>query len=162
MKSNRMKMAAGVLAMVLVAMAAPAEGPGHRRGDYFGGPMMGMFGDYLGLSDAQRTQIKQIFESSKSTTEPLWQQEMQSHNAMMQLITSGNFDEAKAQAIVAQSALAHQQLEMQHAMLQAKAYQVLTADQKTKFNDMLARHEQRMQEHMQQHQSAGAAQTPDQ
>lgn len=162
MKSNRMKMAAAVLAIVLVAMAALAEGPGHRRGDFFGGPMMGMFGDYLGLSDAQRTQIKQIFESSKSTTEPLWQQEMQSHNAMMQLITSGNFDETKAQAIIAQSAQAHQQLEMQHAELQAKAYQVLTADQKTKFNDMLARHEQRMQEHMQQHQNAGAEQTSDQ
>ena len=159
MKSNRMKMAAGVLAIVLVAMAALAEGPGHRRGDFFGS---GMFGDYLGLSDAQRTQIKQIFESSKSTTEPLWRQEMQGHNAMMQLITSGNFDEAKAQAIIGQSTQAHQQLEMQHAMLQAKAYQVLTADQKTKFNDMLTRHEQRMQEHMQQRQNAGAEQTQDQ
>jgi len=164
MRSNRMKVAVALLATVLVAMAALAEGPGgfHRGGDFFGGPMMGMFGDALGLSDAQRTQIKEIYESAKPTIEPLWQQEKQSHKAMMQLITSGNFDEAKAQAIIAQSSQAREQLEMQHAILGAKAYQVLTADQKAKFNDMLAQHEQRMQERMQRHQGTSAEQSPDQ
>ena len=106
------------------------------------------------LSDAQRTQIKQIFQSSKVAIKPLWQQERQSHQAMMQLVTSGNFDEAKAQAIATQAAQTHAQLEVEHAKVMSQAYQVLTAEQKTELSEIMAKHEQRMQEHMRAHQEA--------
>ena len=104
------------------------------------------------LSDAQRTQIKQIFQSSKSAIKPLWQQERESHQAMMQLITSGAFDEAKAQAISNQAAQTHAQLEVEHAKVVSQAYQVLTAEQKTELAAIMAKHQQRMQERMSQHQ----------
>ena len=58
---------------------------------------------------------------------------------MMQLIQSGNFDEAKAQTIAAQGAQVHAQLEVQHARIASEAYQVLTADQKTKLAQFIAK-----------------------
>jgi len=138
-----------LLAVALTAGAALAQGP-HHGGEMFG-PMMGMMSDVLDLTDAQQAQIKQIFDNAKPSMEPLWQQEHASHKAMMQLITSGSFDQAKAQAIASQEAQIHQQMELQHAQLAAQAYQVLTPEQKTKFNDFMAKREQRMEKHMQEH-----------
>jgi len=134
----------------LIAGAAMAQGPHRHGGDFFGPMMMEM----LDLTDAQQAQIKQIHENAKPTLKPLWQQEHQSHRAMMDLITSGNFDEAKAQAIANQEAQIHAQLEVQHAQLMAQAYQVLTPEQKTKFNEFLAKRHQRMEEHMKEHSAA--------
>jgi protein CpxP len=141
------------VAVVVIALftgSAMAQGPHHRGGDLFGPMMMEM----LDLTDAQRAQIKQIHENAKPTLKPLWQQEHQSHRAMMDLITSGNFDQAKAQAIANQEAQIHAQLEVQHAQLMAQAYQVLTSEQKTKLSEFLAKQQQRMEEHMKEHSAA--------
>ena len=112
--------------------------------------MLGFFTDYLDLSDAQRAQIKQIMEKEKPAMEPLFKQEMQTHEQMMQLIQSGTFDEAKAQAIATQGAQVHAQLEVQHARVASEAYQVLTADQKTKLAQFISKREQRFEQHMQE------------
>jgi Spy/CpxP family protein refolding chaperone len=69
---------------------------------------------------------------------------------MMQLIQSGTFDEAKAQAIATQGAQVHAQLEVQHARIASEAFQVLTADQKTKLAQFISKREQRFEEHMQE------------
>jgi Spy/CpxP family protein refolding chaperone len=144
-----------------IAIAQPHGGP--RGGDFFGGPMLGFFGDYLDLSDAQRGQIKQIMSKEKSSLEPLFKQEMESHKQMMQLIQSGAFDEAKAQAIATQGAQVHAQLEVQNARVASEAYQVLTADQKTKLAEFMAKREQRFEQHMQEHeQGAHSEDAPNQ
>jgi periplasmic protein CpxP/Spy len=144
----RSKMSIVALAIVLVAGIAIAEPHGGPRGsrDFFGGMMF----DYLDLSDAQRAQIKQIMAKEKPTMEPLFKQEMDSHKQMMQLIQSGTFDEAKAQAIATQGAQIHAQLEVQHARVASEAYQVLTAEQKTKLAQFLSKREQRFEQHMQE------------
>jgi len=150
MKFGRMTAIVAAVTIALIAGAAMAQGPHRHGGDFFGPMMMEM----LDLTDAQQAQIKQIHENAKPTLKPLWQQEHQSHRAMMDLITSGNFDEAKAQAIANQEAQIHAQLEVQHAQLMAQAYQVLTPEQKTKFNEFLAKRHQRMEEHMKEHSAA--------
>ncbi len=150
MKFSGIKMSMAALVLVLaagIAMAQHRGGP--HGGDFFGGPMMGFFTDYLDLSDAQQAQIKQIFAKEKPTMEPLFKQEMQSHEQMMQLIQSGSFDEAKAQTIATQGAQVHAQLEVQHARVASEAYQVLTAEQKTKLAQLMAKREQRFERHMQ-------------
>lgn len=146
MKLSRMSVICAALA-VAMASTAMAQGPHRRGGDLFG-PMMA---DVLDLTSAQQTQIKQIFESGKSTMAPLWQQEHQDHQAMLQLITSGSFDATKAQTIANDEAQAQAQMAVERAKLAAQAYQVLTADQKTKLNDLLAKREQRMEQRIQQH-----------
>jgi Spy/CpxP family protein refolding chaperone len=152
MKLSGTKMSFAALAIVLVAGLAIAQPHGGSRGgDFFGGPMLGFFTDYLDLSDAQRAQIKQIMAKEKPALEPLFKQEMQSHEQMMQLIQSSNFDEARAQAIATQGAQVHAQLEVQHARVFSEAYQVLTAEQKTRLAQFLAKREQRFEHHMQEH-----------
>src|SRR5271165_1786716 len=153
MKFSRSKMSYAALVIVLVAglaMAQPHGGP-HEGGDFFGGPMLGFFTDYLDLTDAQQAQIKQIIAKEKPALEPLFKQEMQSHEQMMQLIMSGTFDETKAQAIATQGAQVRTQLEVQHARIASEAYQVLTADQKTKLAQFITKREQRFEQHMQEH-----------
>lgn len=145
-----------VVGLALTLAAAVAVSQTLKRVDmHRGGMEHGMpFFALHDLSDAQRGQIKQIFQSSKTTIKPLRQQEHQSHEAMMQLITSGTFDEAKAQAIANQAAQTHAQLEVEHAKVEAQAYQVLSAEQKTELNEIMAKHEQRMQERMNRHEAA--------
>jgi len=137
-----------VLATALLTGVATAQGPGARRGGDLLGPMMM---DMLDLTDAQQAQIKQIYQSGKTTMKPLWSQERESHLAMIKLVTSGSFDTAKAQAIANQESQVRVQLELEHAQLAAQAYQVLTPEQKTKLNEFLAKREQRAEQHMMEH-----------
>jgi protein CpxP len=157
MKLSRIKMGMAALVIVLLAGFAAAEHHGGPRGggDFFGGEMFGFFSDYLDLTDAQRVQIKQIMIKEKPAMEPLFKQEMQSHEQMMQLIQSSSFDEAKAQAIATQGAQVHAQLEVQHARVASEAYQVLTAEQKTKLAQFITKHEQRFEQRMQEHEQSG-------
>jgi len=155
MKISSSKVLSVAVALALLGAVAIAQGPpmGGRphEGGYFGEHSLEFFSDILNLSDAQQTQIKQIMEASRPAMEPLFQQEMQNKKAMMQLAMSGNFDEAKAQTLAQQASQAHIQLEVEHARAISQAYQVLTADQKTKLAQFMAKREQRMQEHMQEH-----------
>jgi protein CpxP len=143
-----------VLGLALVAGIALAEGNGramHRgwHGDMMGGPGMGMFLHGLNLTDEQHTQIKQIFQAEKPNIKPLMQQEAQAHQQMMQLITSGAFDQAKATALAAQESQVHTQLQVEHAKIASQIYALLDSTQKAKVADMMAKHQQRMQQHMQ-------------
>jgi len=148
------------LSAVLVLLFAAAAGaqtdaaPPHRMhggpgAAMFDGGMFPLFSKQLDLTEEQHAQIKQIFRSAKPALQPLMQQERQSHHAMMQLVASGNFDQAKAQTIATQESQIHAQIELQHAVLASQAYQVLTADQKTKLNDLMTNREQRFERHMQ-------------
>jgi len=154
MKATSSKVLSVALAFALLGSVAIAQGPPRgsmHEGGFFGGHALDFFSDVLNLSDAQQAQIKQIMESNRPTVEPLFHQEMQNKKAMMQLIMSGNFDEAKAEALAKESATVHAQIEVAHARSLAQAYQVLTAEQKTKLSEFMARREQRMREHMQEH-----------
>lgn len=154
-KSTLAIMTAGLALCAGMAMAqdetAPPPGPKHgMHGAFAGGPEFGMFLHQLNLTDDQKAQIKQIFQSEKETVKPLMQQEMTAHMQLAQLITSGTFDQTKASAIVAQESQTHLQLELAHAKIANQIYQqVLTGDQKTKVTQILAQHQQRMQEHLQ-------------
>jgi Spy/CpxP family protein refolding chaperone len=161
MKSNKLKLFAAGLALTLLAAVAMAQTL--KRADFHrGGMEQGLpFFALHDLTDAQRTQIKQIFQSSRAAVKPLMEQEHQSHQAMMQLITGGTFDQAKAQAIANQAAQTHVQLEVEHATVMSQAYQVLTAEQKTELAQIMAAHQQRMEQRMQQRQAA-PEQTPNQ
>jgi Spy/CpxP family protein refolding chaperone len=154
--------AVGVLALALVAGTAFAQtsdesgsAHGHMHAGMMGGEGMGFPMHELNLTADQHAQIKQIMQAERPNIKPLMQQEMQSHQQMMQLITSGNFDQAaqaKAAAIASQEAQTHVQLQVEHAKIAAQIYQLLSSDQKAKVSDMMAKHQQRMQEHMQKEQ----------
>jgi protein CpxP len=165
-KRMNSKIAVLAFALALTASTAFAQGeeagpgPMHHgmHGEFMGGPGLGLPLHQLNLTDDQRSQIKQIFQTEKPTMKPLMQQEFQSHQQLIQLITGGNFDQAKAAAIATQESQTHVQLEVEHAKIASQVYQLLSSDQKAKVADILAKHRQRMQEHMQNH----GEPTPDQ
>lgn len=162
MKISKIAVFFVAMSLMLGAAAAVAqdmpEGHMHMHGH-------GMFGEMLpfhavDLTDAQKTQIKQLFDSAKPTMKPLFEQLRQNHQAMLQLVTSGSFNQAKAQALAAQSSQILSQLAVQHASINAQAYQLLTPEQKTQMSQALAERQQRMEQWMQRHQQSDAPPEP--
>lgn len=152
------------LALALVAGIAFAQeaggGGGPKHGgmhrNFMGGQELGMYLHRLNLSDDQKAQVKQIFQNEKPAMKPLMQREMQARLQMMQLVTSGAFDEGKAATLANQEAQTHVAMEVEHAKIGAQIYQLLNSDQKAKVADMIAKHQQRMQQHL-ENQPAPAA-----
>lgn len=158
MKSKVAKIVAfGAVALALVAGIAFAEvngggmHHGMHRGFMDGGPDMGMamMLHHLNLTDEQHAQVKQIMQNERPNFKPLMQQEGQFHQQMMQLITSGNFDQAKANALVSQEAQVHMQMQLEHLKIASQIYGVLDSNQKSQVTDMMAKHQQMMQQRLQ-------------
>jgi Spy/CpxP family protein refolding chaperone len=152
MKPNRTKWIV-VLAMALVAAVALSQTvnkPGHMGGgDFpFGGHMLGFFADYLDLTDAQQTQVKDILAKEKPALQPLLDQMKQSHQQLRQIAESGSFDEAKVRAIAGQQSQTMTELAVQKTRIESELFQVLTPEQKIKMGNFLSRQEQRFR-HMQ-------------
>jgi periplasmic protein CpxP/Spy len=157
-----------VLGLALIAGVAFAQqggGGGHMRrgmhGPMMGDPGFGMMLHQLNLTDDQKAQVKKIFEAEKPNLKPLVQQQFQSHQQMMQLITSGTFDQAKATALATQEAQTHIQMQVEHAKIASQIYQLLDSTQKAKVADIMAKHQERMQKH-QQGQNDGQPAPPEQ
>jgi|HubBroStandDraft_6_1064221.scaffolds.fasta_scaffold26741_5 Spy/CpxP family protein refolding chaperone len=139
-----------VIAAVLVALLAATVVIAHSvraaemgGGGVLSGHMVRFFTNYLDLTDAQQAQVQQILQKDKPALQPLMQQMHQSREQMRQLIESGVFDETKARALVSQQTQAMTELAVQKAKMESDLYQVLTADQKTKLDKFLDRHEAR-------------------
>lgn len=159
-----------VLGLAVIAGAAFAqqsgEPPMHHgmrgmHGSMMGDPGFAMMLHQLNLTDDQKAQVKKIVDAEKPNLRPLMQQQFQAHQQMMQLITSGTFDPAKANAIATQEGQAHIQMQVEHAKIASQIYQLLDSTQKSKVADILAKHQERMQEHM-LGQSNGQAASPEQ
>jgi periplasmic protein CpxP/Spy len=152
MKSMNLKITAITAVLTLCAGMALAQGgtdaPRHHRRDGFMGGMELPLRQ-LNLTDDQKAQIKQIFQAERPTMKPLMQQEHAAHMQMVQLITSGTFDQSKATAIATQESQTHVQLELEHAKIASQVYQLLSSDQKAKVAELIAQRQQRMQQHMQ-------------
>jgi periplasmic protein CpxP/Spy len=110
--------------------------------------MLGFYTEKLDLTSAQQDQIKAIWEKEKPALQPLMEQMHQNHAAMNNLATSGPFDEGRTRALATQNAQTMIELEVQHARIKSEMMQTLTADQKTKLQQIEAEHESRMKGHM--------------
>ena len=149
-KRTRFWMIGSALVLALaVAGVALAQGMHHGMGHGFNfDRMLNYYADALDLSSAQQDQIKGIWAKEKPALEPLMQQMHQFHSQMSQLTDNGTFDEAKVRALATQQSQTMVELAVQHARIKSEMLQVLTPDQKTKFAQLQAKHEQRMHEHM--------------
>jgi len=159
----------GAVALALLVGVAIAADQGDDAPMHHGMMMHHGFGEGLGLplhqlnlTDDQKTQIHQMMKTEHATMKPLMQQEFQAHQQMIQLVTSGNFNQAKAAAIAAQESQTHVQLEVEHAKIASQIYALLSSDQKAKVADIMAKHQQRMQEHMQKNGEEAPAAPSDQ
>lgn len=160
MKSFRFRLFAAALAVLMGSVVAksqttsdappqpPAQGRAFGMGP-MGGPMMGLFAKQLNLTDDQKTQMKSILQKERPALQPLRQQQ---HQLDMQLLeyVQGGFDQNKVQGIAGQKAQIDAQLIVQETRIANEMYQVLTPDQQTQVKQMVANHEARMHQRMNQ------------
>lgn len=108
---------------------------GKRAG--FGGRMKGrkhmkrMFRQ-LDLTDEQKTQMKQIAQSSREKIKPIRQQVRENKQTLRGLTDGGNFDEAQVQAVAAQLGSLHAQMIVEKERTKAAMIAILTPEQKAK------------------------------
>ena len=158
MKSKSILLVAVALVLALTAAVgisqtmkrAHMHGDGMYGGGMFEGHMLHFFTDYLDLTDAQQAQVKDILAKEKPAIKSLMQQMAQGHQQIRELTMAGIFDEAKVRALATQQAQNMTEMIVQKARIESEMIQVLTPEQKTKLNEFMAKHEQRMIKHMQE------------
>jgi len=117
----------------------------------------------LNLTDAQKAQIKQIFQANKATGLPLMQQMAANKKAMLEATANGNYDQAKIQQIANQQAQLMSQLIVQKQAIRHQIYtQVLTQDQRAKAEELRANQISRIDSRMQKMSQAGENSSPQQ
>lgn len=146
------KITVAIIAIAVLALGAifvsaqKHDGEGHgkrgfgKRGHHRGGGMM-LRG--LDLTDAQKAQVKEIMEASKTKTQSLRESMKASRKALHELTANGQFDEAKVQAAATEQANISAQLMVERAKVQAQIYQILTPEQHAKAAEMKAKMKER-------------------
>ncbi|MDU1092140.1 MAG: ATP-independent periplasmic protein-refolding chaperone Spy, partial [Leclercia adecarboxylata] len=89
-----------------------------------------MFKD-LNLTDAQKTQIRDIMKSQR---DQMKRPSVEERRAMHDIIASDSFDKAKAQAQVDKMAEQNKARMLAHMETQNKIYNILTPEQKKQFD----------------------------
>jgi periplasmic protein CpxP/Spy len=132
---------------------------GHRGGF---DSLLGRMGDYLELTDAQRTQMKAIMAKEKGTMRPLMQQLAQGSQQMRQFEEASTFDETNVRTLATQQSQALTELMVQKARIRSEMVHVLTPDQKTKLTAFEAKQQARFQRHFKGAPAASSGEPPNQ
>ena len=125
-------------------------GPGGPGGPgRFGGPggpmgMLPMLGPNLGLTDAQKDQIKTIAESHKDEWKALADRGRTSHEALNDAVNADQLDEALVRSKSAEAGVVEADMAVTRARVRGEVFQILTADQKTQLKAMQAAMKNRM------------------
>lgn len=151
---------AGVLLLILagaIGIARAEFGASHYAWGPHGGP--GRFpaaylAHELGLTDAQKTQIKGIFAVERHTVVPLLHGVLNECSEMASANANGTFDEAKTRAIADRESATISQLLVERQRIISKVYNdVLTPEQRVKADQLLERMHARVEgllEHLEQ------------
>jgi len=164
MKSSSWKFAVALLAVLLCGTlmigyaqqtddASPkAAWTGHRHGGH-----MGYMAKALNLTDAQKQQIKSIWQANRASSGPLMQQMAQNRLAMLTATSGGTFDQAKVTALANQQAQLTAQMTVQRESIQHQIYtQVLTPEQRTAADQLRQKQIDRINERLQKWSQSGA------
>src|SRR5215212_9896495 len=123
------------------------HGPGGHGGPHGPGSLLEHFSQALSLTDAQKAQIKQLEDGFKESTKGLHEQlEKAGPGGPFEALKDGAFDEAAVRAAAQARANLRVELEVAHAKFFSQVYAVLTAEQKTKLNEL---HKQMQERHKQ-------------
>lgn len=130
----------------------------HPRRDWHRGPggLMQHITRTFNLTDAQQAQIKALWEAEKPNVVPLLQQLSESHKQMLAATQNGAFDEAKVTSIATQQSQTITQLLVEKEKLSSKFYQLLTPEQRSKFDSLRQQRENHMDQLLQRLATDGA------
>jgi len=112
------------------------DGPGRFRGP--GGPMgmLPMLGPEIGLTDAQRDQVKAIAESHKADWRALADRARTAHLALNDAVTVSPIDEALIRQKSSEVAAVDADMAVARAHAYGEVFQILTPEQKEKVKEV--------------------------
>src|SRR5262249_58938553 len=112
-----------------------------------GGGEMGLMGfRQLNLTDAQKTQLKQIRENHRQTIAPIVQQLAAKRQEIRQASTDGTVDETVATQKLTEMAPLEAKLMVERARIRQESLAVLTPDQKAQLDTIRAQAKERWAE----------------
>ncbi len=119
-----------------VSNAAPP--PPHDDGFHpGGGGIPPQILNQLNLTDAQKTQISALQDAARTASQTYFETIRTADDQLRTLATSGTFNEAQARQILATKTQAEIELEIVRLRTDAAIFNLLTADQKTLFAQLL-------------------------
>ena len=142
---NRILVIAGIAAL-LVGATIFALAQGHQGEKMRGhGPqdMIEHISRELNLTDAQKEQVKAIFESQRATEEERHTKLDDIHKQIDAATANGQFDEAQVRALANQQAQLMSDEIVDHARMHSKLFSLLNAEQRAKASEMMKRHGER-------------------
>ena len=149
-------LALGVSAGVYASARNTSQDPPPFRGGRMGGPgrggpmgpggpmgMLPMLGRGLGITDAQKDQIKNIAESHRDEWKALADRARSAHQALEQAVAADVVDDNLIRQRSAEAASVEADLAVARAHAHAEVFQILTPDQKAKARELRTQMEQR-------------------
>jgi protein CpxP len=163
---TRRNLTIGAVAIVAIAALGYAgvqaqntdSGPGQSMGRGRGGPGFGRFGgpggrggplgelgiiNRLNLTEDQRNQVRQLMESRQEETRALAEKLRSAHEGLQAAVTANSFDEGTIRARSADVASAEADMAVARGRLHADVLQILTAEQRTRLNQLQAQMKER-------------------
>ena len=137
-KTKRTLLSAALAALSLATLAPLAAQPGNRGGGGPGGNNLDFLAGYLSLTDAQKTQAKTIFDAATTAINTAQGQLTAAHDAL-EAAVKANRSDAELDRLAAAVGVIEGQIEGIRAKASARFYALLTAEQKTKYDALLAR-----------------------
>jgi periplasmic protein CpxP/Spy len=134
------------------AMGGPGGpgGPGGHGGPFGGSPRhMERMLDSVGATDAQKAQIKQIFEASRAEMRKQHEAGRALHDKTRQVLTAPTIDTNAAEQLRLQMMAQHDQASRRMMQTMIDVAQVLTPEQRAKVGEQMAKRQSQMQERMQ-------------
>ncbi len=118
----------------------------HHR--HHGGRMRAYLAEQLGLTDAQKSQIKQIHQNHKETIKPLVQELRAKRQDLHKSFNADNYDEALATQKFSEMASLKAKLMGEKLKVRKEMLSVLTPEQKAKFEQLKEQFKNRRAERM--------------
>jgi Spy/CpxP family protein refolding chaperone len=107
---------------------------------------MARVAERLGLTDAQKTEIKSILVAERPHAEPLFRQLASTRKQLRDVTGGGSFDEAQVRNLASQQAQTIAELVVTKERVKSKVYNVLTPEQRAMAEKMRALFESRVRE----------------
>lgn len=133
------------LLLLLLGLFGAAALPSQQFGDQPPGPPPDgprgngiMFLWALDLTDAQKSQIKAIMDSERSSTEAIAGQLRDARKTISDATLDGQFDEQRIRSLAAVEAQLQVEMTVARARRQAAVYKILTEEQQAKLKDLRA------------------------
>lgn len=146
------KIAIAILALIVLTtgvMFVFSQKRGQRGAERgFGGPgfLLGKIADEIGLSEEQRSQVKQILEAEKPKAQALMETARETHEQLTKLGTDGTYNEAQVAELAARQAETTRQMIVEKEKTKAAIFALLTAEQRVKAAELHAKFKERMGE----------------